>query len=104
MRKVIVVALLPILPSPTLSPAAQAQQFDPAQQTMPGYYTGPSPVFPGYQQAPVIGGVAPTQQADPGYVAPAPAYPTGQQYVPSRNQYLPAPGGGLAGSTFRPPY
>jgi hypothetical protein len=71
---------------------------------MLGYYTGPSPVFPGYQQAPVIGGVAPVQPPEQAYEAPATVYPTTPQYVPSYPRYLPTQGGGLAGSTFRPPY
>ncbi len=96
-RKVLLAAL-----GAALSPAANAQQFGPAQQQMPGYYTGPSPVFPGYQQAPVIGGVAPMQPPEQTYEAPATAYPATPQYMPSYPRYLPTQGGGLAGSTFNP--
>jgi hypothetical protein len=47
LRKVILATLLTMPLGATLSPTAKGQKFGPAQQQMPGYYTGPSPVFPG---------------------------------------------------------
>jgi hypothetical protein len=75
--------------------SAQAQQLGLGQQTMPGYYSGASPTFPGYQQAPVIGGVSQAPNPPPSYQPPP-------VYQPQTPQYLPTYGGGMAGSTFQP--
>jgi len=86
LSRVVVIAALSGLTGLSL---ARAQQLDLGHQQMPGYYPGPSPVFPN----------APPYYAPP----PPPAYqpPT---YQPSVPQYLPSYGGGTTGSTFNPRY
>jgi hypothetical protein len=75
--------------------SAHAQPLGLGQQTLPGYYAGSSPTFPGYQPAPVIGGVS--QAPDP-----PPSYQPPPMYQPQTPQYLPSYNGGMAGSSFRP--